>query len=119
MMFTTMAGGVASAAAACVLGAGLARLRRACRRRGRNERRGADHGQAGARSEDADAIAAEATRIAGSRVTYAAATSSSWHALAVHCESAARCDEAIARLRAAGAVYVAVESEGRKARSGS
>src|SRR6478672_10723540 len=115
MMFTTMAGGVASAAAACVLGAGLA----AC-----VAPAGAAAETGGVRimvklargSEDADAIAAEATRIAGSRVTYAAATSSSWHALAVHCESAARCDEAIARLRAAGAVYVAVESEGRKAR---
>jgi len=117
MMFTTMAGGVASAAAACVLGVGL----------------GACVAPAGAAaetsaavrvmvklahgSEDADAIAAEATRIAGIRVTHAAATSSSWHALAVHCASAAQCDEAIARMRAAAAVYVVVESEGRKARS--
>ena len=116
MMFTTMAGGVASAAAACVLGAGL----------------GACVAPAGAAaetsalrvmvklarsSEDADAIAAEATRIAGIRVTYAAATSSAWHALAIHCAGAAQCDEAIARMRAAAAVYVVVESEGRKARS--
>jgi len=119
MMFTTMAGGVASAAAACVLGAGLA----ACvAPAGAAAETGAEVRimvKLARASEDADAIAAEATRIAGSRVTYAAATSSSWHALAVHCESAARCDEAIARLRAAGSVYVAVESEGRKARSGS
>src|SRR3982750_3752032 len=60
-------------------------------------------------SEDSAAIGAEATRIAGVRVTYAAATSPSWHALALHCTSTAECDAAIARLRAAGAVYQTVE----------
>ena len=70
-------------------------------------------------SEDADAIALEATRIAGIRVTYAAATSPLWHALAVHCASAAQCEEAIGRMRAAATVYAVVESEGRKARSAS
>jgi len=119
MKFTTMAGAVASAAAACLLGTGLG----AC---------AAPAGSAGETSavvrvmvklahssEDVDAIAAEASRITGIRVTHAAATSSSWHALAVHCASPAQCDEAIARMRAAGTVYAVVETDGRKARSGS
>ena len=70
-------------------------------------------------SDDAAAIGAEATRHAGVPVTYAAATSSSWHALALHCASAAQCEAAIARLRATAAVYQAVEIEGRKARMAS
>jgi hypothetical protein len=65
-------------------------------------------------SEDAVAIGAEASRIAGIRVSYAAATSAQWHALALHCASVAECDAAIARLRAAANVYQAVEIEGRK-----
>ena len=64
-------------------------------------------------SDDADAIAAEAARIAGVPVTYAAATSSTWHALTLHC-AGARCDAAIARLRAADTLYQAVEIDGRK-----
>ena len=70
-------------------------------------------------SEDAAAIGAEATRIAGVRVTYAAATSPLWHALALHCTSPAECEAAIVRLRAAGTVYQTVEIEGRKTRSSS
>jgi len=46
-------------------------------------------------------------------VTYAAATSSTWHALSLHCAGTA-CDAAIARLRAAGTLYQAVEIDGRK-----
>ena len=68
-------------------------------------------------SDDAAAIGAEASRIAGVRVSYAAATSMQWHALALHCASTAECDAAIARLRAAASVYQAVEIEGRKTRS--
>jgi len=68
-------------------------------------------------SEDATAIGAEASRIAGVRVSYAAATSAQWHSLALHCASAAECDAAVARLRAASNVYQTVEIEGRKARS--
>jgi hypothetical protein len=68
-------------------------------------------------SEDAVAIGAEASRIAGVRVSYAAATSVQWHALALHCAGAAECDAAIARLRAASNVYQTVEIEGRKVRS--
>jgi hypothetical protein len=64
-------------------------------------------------SDDANAIAAQAARIAGVPVTYAAATSSTWHALAVHCAGAG-CDAAIARLRAADTLYHAVEIDGRK-----
>jgi hypothetical protein len=70
-------------------------------------------------SEDTAAIGAEATRVAGVPVTYAAATSASWHALALHCTSPAECDAAVARLRGAGATYQAVEIEGRKTRSAS
>ena len=70
-------------------------------------------------SEDAAAIAAEAARVAGVPVTYAAATSATWHALALHCAGAAECDAAVARLRGAGASYQAVEIEGRKSRSAS
>ncbi len=71
------------------------------------------------RSEDAAAISAEASRLAGVPVTYAAATSASWHALTLHCASAPQCEAAIARLRASAAVYQAVEIEGRKAPSAS
>jgi hypothetical protein len=67
-------------------------------------------------SDDRAAIGAEATRIAGVNVSYAAATSPLWHALALHCVSAAECDAAVARLRAAATVYQAVEIEGRKTR---
>jgi len=64
-------------------------------------------------SADANAIAGEAARVAGVPVTYAAAASPTWHALALHCAGAG-CDAAIARLRAAGSVYQAVEIDGRK-----
>jgi hypothetical protein len=67
-------------------------------------------------SDDAAAIGAEATRIAGVTVRYAAATSPLWHALALHCASAVECDAAVARLRATTTVYQAVEIEGRKTR---
>ena len=70
-------------------------------------------------SEDAAAIGAEATRVAGVPVTYAAATSASWHALALHCAKGAACDAALGRMRAAVEVYQAVEIDGRKARSAS
>src|SRR6476620_3587794 len=101
MKFTTIAGAIASAAVASLLGTGLG----ACAA----PAGGAGESSADVRvmvklarsSEDAD----EASRIAGIGVTHAAATSSSWHALAVHCASPAQCDEAIARMRAAGAVY--------------
>jgi hypothetical protein len=67
-------------------------------------------------SEDARAIADEAARVAGVAVSYAAATSPSWHALVLRCADAAACDAAIARLRAAGTLYQAVEVDGRKTR---
>jgi hypothetical protein len=68
-------------------------------------------------SEDASAIAAEATRQAGVPASYAAAVSPAWHALSLHCTSATACDAAIARLRQASAVYEIVELEGRKRRA--
>jgi hypothetical protein len=68
-------------------------------------------------SEDARAIADQAARVAGVAVSYAAATSPSWHALVLRCADSAACDAAIARLRAAGTLYQAVEVDGRKTRS--
>jgi hypothetical protein len=113
MVFSTPTSAVASAAAACVLASALA----ACT----SPREVAADGAAPLRvmvklthaSEDVNAIAAEAARIAGVPVTYAAATSATWHALALHC-AGARCDAAIARLRAADSLYQAVEIDGRK-----
>ena len=67
-------------------------------------------------SDDAPAIAAAATQQAGVPVTYAAAASSTWHALALHCASAAECESAVERMRQSAALYQAVEIEGRKAR---
>ncbi len=48
-------------------------------------------------------------------VSYAAATSTVWHALFLHCAGSAQCDAAIARLRDAGSIYQAVEIDGKKA----
>jgi hypothetical protein len=67
-------------------------------------------------SEDANAISAEASRIAGVPVSYAAATSQAWHALVLHCATAAECDTALARLRGANATYQTVEIDSRKSR---
>ena len=114
MIFSTSTtSAVASAAAACVLASALA----ACAA----PRQVAADRLATVRvivkltraSEDGPAIAAQAAQIAGVPVTYAAATSSTWHALALHCAGAA-CDAAIGRLRAADTLYQAVEIDGRK-----
>ncbi|HSC62508.1 MAG TPA: hypothetical protein VLD35_02660 [Caldimonas sp.] len=64
-------------------------------------------------SQDATAIASQAAHVAGVPVTYAAATSSTWHALVLQCAGAS-CDAALARLRAASEIYQAVEIDGRK-----
>lgn len=64
-------------------------------------------------SDDHVAIVTEASRHAGVPVRYAAAVSSAWHALSLHCPDAAACDAAIARLRQSG-VYAAVEPDARK-----
>ena len=114
MVFPTTMSGVASAAAACVLAAtALA----ACAA----PRQSAADGAASLRvmvklthaSDDVRAIAADVARVAGVPATYAAATSTTWHALFLHC-AGARCDTAIARLRAADTLYQAVEIDGRK-----
>ena|SRR6478672_11147924 len=113
MVFPTTTSAVASAAAACLLASALA----ACAA----PRQTAADGAAPLRvmvklahaSDDAKTIAAEAARVAGVPVTYAAATSTTWHALWLHC-GGARCDDAIARLRAADRAYQAVEIDGRK-----
>lgn len=116
MVFPTPTSGVASASAACVLACALV----AC---AAPRVAGADGTESlrvrvklARPSEDASAIAAQATRIAGIAVTYAAATSATWHALDLHC-AGARCDAAIARLRAADTFYQTVEIDGRKAPS--
>ncbi|MEP7301290.1 MAG: hypothetical protein ABI699_07155 [Caldimonas sp.] len=68
-------------------------------------------------SEDATAIAAEASRQAGVPARYAASVSTVWHALSLRCADAAACGAALARLRQASGVYQAVEPEGRKQRA--
>ena len=68
-------------------------------------------------SEDAKAIAEEATRRAGVSASYAAAVSTSMHALVLHCADASACDAAMARLRGASGVYETVEVDGRKQRA--
>lgn len=114
MVFKTMTSAVASAAATCVAAAALA----ACAAPSATAADAPPVLRVMVKlvrgSEDATAIAAEATRVAGVPVSYAAATSPTWHSLALHCAGAARCDAAIARLRAAGAIYQAVEIDGRK-----
>jgi hypothetical protein len=119
MILSTTTSGVASAAAACVFATALG----ACAAR-------ADAAVDAAPalrvvvdlvrgSDDASGIAAEATRIAGLPVRYAAATSTTRHALVVECPSAERCAAALARLRGASTIYRAVEIDGRKTRSAS
>ena len=112
MVFPTTSA-VASAAAACVLAAALV----ACAAPRQATADGASPLRVMVKlahpSADADAITAAAARIAGVPVTYAAATSTTWHALLLHC-AGARCDDAIARLRAADKDYQAVEIDGRK-----
>ena len=119
MIFSTTTRGVASAATACALAAALA----ACAMSGD----AAADATASVRvmvklvraSEDSVAIAAEAARVAGVPVRYAAATSAAWHALLLDCTDARQCDAALARLRAAGQIYQAVEIDARKTRSAS
>lgn len=115
MILSTTTSGVASAAAACVFATALG----AC---------AAPVDAAPALrvvvdlvrdSDDANGIAAEATRIAGMPVRYAAATSTTRHALVVECASTERCAAALVRLRAAATIYRTVEIDGRKTRSAS
>ncbi len=120
MVFPTTMNGVATVAAACVLAMTFA----ACASP-------ADDASANAApslrvvvdlvrgSADASAISAEATRIAGVPVRYAAATSATRHALFVACEGTLQCEAALGRLRAAATIYRAVEIDGRKTRSAS
>lgn len=120
MILPNRRGACAHAAAACVLAAALA----ACTAPAPRERAAEAAPlrvmvKLAHPSEDAAAISAEATRVAGVPVTYAAATSASWHALALHCAGPAECEAAVARLRGAAATYQAVEIEGRKSRSAS
>jgi hypothetical protein len=65
---------------------------------------------------DTTAIAAEASRLAGLPVRYAASVNGVWHALVLHCVDAAACDAAMVRMRRSG-VYAAVELDGHKSRA--
>jgi len=110
---TTTTSAVASAAAVCVLASALAACtapREAAADRSATVRVMVKLTRA---SEDSQAIAAQATQVAGVPVSYGAATSTTWHALVLHCAGVA-CDAAIARLRAADTLYQAVEIDGRK-----
>jgi len=113
MVFPTTTSAVTSAAAACLLASALA----ACAAPRRTAADGAPPLRVIVKlaraSDDANAIAAAAARVAGVPVTYAAATSTTWHALFLHCDGV-RCDDAVARLRAADTDYQAVEIDGRK-----
>jgi hypothetical protein len=118
MILSTTTSGVASAAAACVFATALgacaapadAAVDAAPLRVLVDLVRGSD---------DANGIAAEATRVAGLPVRYAAATSTTRHALTVECGVPERCAAALARLRSATTIYRAVEIDGRKTRSAS
>lgn len=114
MTSSTTTSGVAAAAAACVLAAALGACAAPAGAAGDTVRVMVKlaHG-----SEDAAAIAAEASRVAGVPADHAAAASPEWHALVLHCGAADRCEAAIARLRAAGTIYQAVELDGRKTRA--
>ncbi|MEO5844881.1 MAG: hypothetical protein ABIQ33_08560 [Caldimonas sp.] len=108
-----MTSAIASAAAACVAGAALA----ACAMPAVTPV-GAPPAlrvlvKLARASEDFRAVAADAARVAGVPVSHAAATSPTWHALFLHC-AGAQCNYAIARLHAAGSIYLAVELDGRK-----
>ena len=65
---------------------------------------------------DAAAIAAEAARLSGLPVRYAASAGGGRHALILHCLDAAACEAAMDRLRRSGA-YAAVELDGHKRRA--
>jgi hypothetical protein len=65
---------------------------------------------------DTTAIAAEASRLAGLPVRYAASVDGVWHALVLHCADAAACDAAMVRMRLSG-VYAAVALDGHKSRA--
>jgi len=65
-------------------------------------------------SADTATIAALASREAGVPAHYAAAVSTQWHALSLHCPDAAACDAAIARLRLARGVFESIEPDARK-----
>lgn len=64
-------------------------------------------------SDDGTAIAADATRLGGVPVRYAAAVSRRWHALVLQCAGMAECSAAVAALAAAADVYDAVRVDAR------
>jgi len=63
---------------------------------------------------DPAVIARMVERVGGTPVSYLAATSPHWHALALRCADAAACDEALRRLRADTATFAAVQRDERR-----
>jgi len=65
-------------------------------------------------SSDGEAIARRASDVSGVPVRYVAASSSQWHALALRCGDASRCDAAVARLSADTATFESVQRDERR-----
>jgi hypothetical protein len=65
-------------------------------------------------STDAQAIARHATEVARTPVSYVAATSEQWHALAVDCGDESACNQALARLRADTFTYEHVSPDAKR-----
>ena len=65
-------------------------------------------------ASDPVAIARLVTHSAGVEARYLAASSASWHALALQCGRPATCDTALVRLRADRSAFEAVERDERK-----
>lgn len=65
-------------------------------------------------SADATAIARETSTAAGVPARYLSGTSPQWHALALHCASAAECDAAMRRLRADAATFESIQLDERR-----
>jgi hypothetical protein len=65
-------------------------------------------------STDPQAIARHASEVAGTPVSYVAATSAQWHALAVDCRGESACDQALSRLRADTFTYEHVSLDAKR-----
>jgi len=63
---------------------------------------------------DPQAIASRASEVAGMPVGYIAAAGDEWHALAIACEDAAACRQALARLQADAVTYDRVSPDTRR-----
>src|SRR5438105_4130469 len=63
---------------------------------------------------DADAVARQASRIAGAPVKHVVANSADWHVLALECADDAACERALQRLRDATSTYRSVDVDQRR-----